>query len=88
MKWMKTGFVVLTLIVLMPSCVDDLNPKSLGSQVINATNVYNKPADYLSGLAKLYASFALSGQQGPAGSSDISGLDEGFGVYLRELSWQ
>lgn len=85
MKSLKTIFVALALIALMPSCVNDLNPKSLGSQAVTATTVYNTPADYLSGLAKLYASFALSGQQGPAGNSDISGLDEGFGVYLREL---
>jgi hypothetical protein len=85
MKSFKIILLALALIALMPSCVNDLNPKSLGSQQVTSTTVYNTPNDYLSGLAKLYASFALSGQQGPAGNSDIFGLDEGFGVYLREL---
>ncbi|MGC4023524.1 MAG: RagB/SusD family nutrient uptake outer membrane protein [Cyclobacteriaceae bacterium] len=73
------------LFLLLASCVGDLDPKNLGPTSPTAATVYNTPADYLSGLAKLYASFALSGQQGPAGNSDISGLDEGFGVYLREF---
>ncbi|MBI1769376.1 MAG: RagB/SusD family nutrient uptake outer membrane protein [Bacteroidetes bacterium] len=85
MKSIKSNFAALTVIVLMASCVGDLDPKSLGSNQVTSATVYKTPADYLSGLAKLYASFAVSGQQGPAGNSDISGLDEGFGVYLREL---
>jgi len=36
-------------------------------------------------LAKVYAGLAVSGQQGPAGAADISGIDEGFGQYLRAL---
>lgn len=75
---------IAAVLLLMTSCLKDLDPKSLGPTSPTAATVYNTPADYLSGLAKLYASFALSGQQGPAGNSDISGLDEGFGVYLRE----
>lgn len=82
MKSYKTIFA-LTLLSLMTSCFGDLDPKSLGPNAVTSTTVYNTPDDYLSGLAKLYASFALSGQQGPSGNSDISGLDEGFGVYLR-----
>ena len=34
-------------------------------------------------LAKLYAGFAVTGQDGPAGNPDITGIDEGFGQYLR-----
>ncbi|MBS1559551.1 MAG: RagB/SusD family nutrient uptake outer membrane protein [Bacteroidetes bacterium] len=84
-KIFKIQGVVAMMMLLLTSCLSDLNPKNLGSQMSNSSTVYNTPADYLSGLAKVYASFALSGQQGPAGSSDISGLDEGFGVYLRVL---
>jgi hypothetical protein len=46
--------------------------------------VYDSPEAYRQGLAKLYATFALSGQQGPAGQPDIAGIDEGFGNYLRQ----
>ncbi len=69
--------------VLLTSCLGDLDPKDLGPNVLNASNVYRTKDDFKRGLAKLYASFVLSGQQGPAGQPDISGIDEGFGVYLR-----
>ncbi|MBS1680136.1 MAG: RagB/SusD family nutrient uptake outer membrane protein [Bacteroidetes bacterium] len=85
MKSFKSITIVSATVLLLAACTGDLDPKSLGPKAVTAASVYKTPADYLSGLAKLYASFALSGQQGPAGDSDISGLDEGFGVYLREL---
>lgn len=85
MKSNKSHIVLIAVAILLGACVGDLDPKPLGANTVTAANVYNTPDDYLGGLAKLYASFAVSGQQGPAGNSDISGLDEGFGVYLREL---
>src|SRR5690606_26998389 len=50
-------------------------------------NAYQSLEDYTSGIAKVYAGLALSGQQGPAGQGDIGGIDEGFGQYLRAY-WQ
>ncbi|GIV35910.1 MAG: outer membrane protein [Cyclobacteriaceae bacterium] len=72
--------------LLLTSCLGDLDPKQLGPNVLNSANVYQTKDDYKRGLAKLYASFVLSGQQGPAGQPDIAGIDEGFGNYLR-LYW-
>jgi starch-binding outer membrane protein, SusD/RagB family len=72
------------LCLLMTSCFNDLDPKSLGPSQPTATDVYGTPESYKQGLAKLYATFALSGQQGPSGNPDISGIDEGFGNYLRQ----
>lgn len=74
---------IATLVVLFTSCYGDLDPQDQGGNLLNATNVYKTDADFKRGLAKLYAAFAVSGQQGPAGQSDISGIDEGFGQYLR-----
>ncbi len=85
MKLTKSIIVVFAIVSLLTSCFSDLDPKDLGSKAVTSATVYKTTGDYLSGLAKLYASFAVSGQQGPSGNSDISGLDEGFGVYLREL---
>jgi hypothetical protein len=65
------------------SCYQDLDPQDLGARNPTAANIYNTVEDYKSGLAKVYASLAVSGQQGPAGQGDISGIDEGFGQYLR-----
>ncbi len=72
------------ILFLMTSCFSDLDPKSLGSSVKTSADVYDSPLAYKQGLAKLYATFALSGQQGPAGQPDIEGIDEGFGNYLRQ----
>ena len=74
----------MIIAMLMTSCLSDLDPQSLGDKVTLATDVYKTPEDFKKGLAKLYATFALSGQQGPAGQPDIAGIDEGFGNYLRQ----
>lgn len=70
--------------MLMNSCFSELDPKPLGSQVTTANDVYDSPEAYKKGLAKLYATFAVSGQQGPDGQPDIAGINEGFGNYLRQ----
>ncbi|GAA3996268.1 RagB/SusD family nutrient uptake outer membrane protein [Hymenobacter fastidiosus] len=48
-------------------------------------NVYVDLQGYRQVLAKLYGGFALTGQQGPAGSGDIGGIDEGTSDYLRQF---
>jgi len=78
--------VGLAIAGLLTSCVGDLNPTSLGGNTKTAADIYKTTADYESGLAKLYATFVLTGQQGPAGNPDLQGLDEGFSQYLR-LYW-
>ena len=61
----------------------DIEPKY---DVVSA-NVYRDFANYKPILAKMYAGYAVTGQQGPAGRPDISGIDEGFSNYLRQY-WQ
>jgi hypothetical protein len=67
----------------LTSCVKDLETTPKASNVTVADQLFNDPAAYKEVLAKLYAGLAVSGQEGPAGNSDISGIDEGFGEYLR-----
>ena len=76
--------VVFTITLLMTACIGDLDVKPLDPNLVTSANVYSTPEAYKQGLAKLYATFALSGQQGPAGQPDIAGIDEGFGNYLRQ----
>ena len=57
----------------------DLYPK----YGLNSAEVYNNPENYINVLAKMYAGFVLSGNQGPAGNADIADIDEGFSPYLR-----
>ncbi|MEJ2502945.1 MAG: RagB/SusD family nutrient uptake outer membrane protein, partial [Gemmatimonadota bacterium] len=65
-------------------CTDLLvEPKS----TVTGANIFDDPASYRAFLAKLYAGLAVTGKQGPAGNSDIEGIDEGFGQYLRGY-WQ
>ncbi len=65
-------------------CTDTVvEPKS----TITEANIFSDPGSYKAFLAKIYAGLAVSGQQGPAGQPDISGIDEGFSQYLR-LYWE
>lgn len=71
------------LALMFTSCLEDLDTRPLDDNEITAADVFDDPAAYREFLAKLYAGLAVSGQQGPAGMADISGIDEGFGQYLR-----
>lgn len=77
--------LVALLIATATSCVDDLNTSPLDKDVVTSASVYETPQDYRKVLAKLYAGFATTGQQGPAGNADIQGIDEGFSSYIRQL---
>ncbi len=65
------------------SCTKVLDTVPLNPKTTTSATVFNNPAAYKSALAKLYAGLAVSGQTGPSGNPDISGIDEGFGQYLR-----
>lgn len=67
------------------SCTKELDQTP--NYQLTADQLYATPASSLQVLARLYATFAVSGQQGPAGQPDISGIDEGFSNYLRQY-WQ
>lgn len=75
--------LIFTFIIFNTGCFNDLNTIPTDPSIESADVIYNSPESYLKGLAKIYAGFAVSGQEGPAGKSDISGIDEGFGQYLR-----
>jgi hypothetical protein len=84
---MKKIFYIVSIIAVLSmlavSCMKDLDTVPLDNDVITAASVYENPDSYKQVLAKLYAGLAVSGQTGPSGNADISGIDEGFGQYLR-----
>jgi hypothetical protein len=84
MTFNRSASLFAATVLLMTSCLNDLDPESLGDKVKTQADVYKTNEDYKRGLAKIYATFALSGQQGPSGQPDIAGIDEGFGNYLRQ----
>ena len=77
--------VILLTTFLFSSCVQDLTVEPIDPNVNTLNNVFKDPSAYKQALAKLYASFAISGQTGGGGGSpDISGIDENFGNYIRQ----
>jgi starch-binding outer membrane protein, SusD/RagB family len=74
-----------TTMLLMMSCLGDLDVKPIDPNLATADKVYTDTQSYKAGLAKLYAAFALTGQQGPAGQGDVAGVDEGFSDFVRSL---
>lgn len=83
-RFIRSTLVTAVALVAGVACTDPtVAPKS----TINSETVFSEVSAYRSLLAKVYAGLAVSGQQGPGGSPDISGLDEGFSQYWR-LYWQ
>jgi hypothetical protein len=72
-------------VAMLLSCVGDLDVVPLDPLVITSATVYTDTQSFKAGLAKLYATFALTGQEGPAGDGDVDGVDEGFSSFTRSL---
>jgi starch-binding outer membrane protein, SusD/RagB family len=53
---------------------------------VTSVQVYSTPTGIKEALAKVYGSFALTGNEGPAGEGDIAGIDEGTSEFFR-LFW-
>ena len=72
-------------LIAFSSCSKDLNLTPQNAQL--PSQVYSSTTGYKAVLAKIYGTLSISGDQGPAGSPDISGgLDEGSQVgFIRAL---
>ena len=79
-KFLFAGMIAVFLTV---SCTKDLDVTLDDPTLFTSNDFFKDEASYKQFLAKLYAGLAVSGQTGPAGNSDISGIDEGFGQYWR-----
>ncbi len=74
---------ILSLIVVMlASCTKDLDRQPKYGNT--AETLYKDLPGYKSVLAKTYAGLTLTGNAGPDGQGDVSGIDEGFSSYLRQ----
>ncbi len=82
-KLFNISLLALALIFIVTACTKDLDVVPLDPDEVTSENIYKDPAAYKQVLAKLYAGLSVSGQEGPSGQPDISGIDEGFGQYLR-----
>ncbi|MFN7117911.1 MAG: RagB/SusD family nutrient uptake outer membrane protein [Saprospiraceae bacterium] len=78
------NIISIFLLLAVSSCTDlDLQPLSSTTPEV----LFSDESSYKAFIAKVYAGLAVTGQSGPAGSGDISSLDEGFSNYLRQY-WQ
>lgn len=71
----KNSVIAIVLVLSLGSCAKKLDlfpPNDLTPE-----KAYSTAAGYKSVLAKVYGGLASTGNSGPAGSSDIQGLDEG-----------
>lgn len=83
---MRNNIIKVAMVAVMAvsavACTKDLDRQPFYD--VTSASVYNDFANYKQILAKVYAGLAVSGQQGPSGRPDISGIDEGFSTYLRQ----
>lgn len=78
-KLITTLLAVMFAMGLSTSCVSDLDVEPIDPSV---TQTFNQDGVF----AKIYASMALTGQEGPAGNGDVDGIDEGTSAFVR-LIW-
>ena len=85
MKNIFISFLFILSISIVVSCHDDLNQSPIDPDSFTEENVFASVNEAKGALAKLYASLALTGQNGPAGNADIADIDEGFSQFSRML---
>ena len=69
----------------LSSCVGDLNVTPIDPNIQLPGDVLNSQEAYNQLLAKVYQGLACSSSYGQDGSPDISGVDGGYGQYLRAM---
>lgn len=79
-----SNLLMIVFLLGLGACTDlDLQP----TDRVTAEVLFKDESAYRAFIARVYAGLAVTGQSGPAGSADISSLDEGFSNYLRQY-WQ
>jgi len=85
MKKLNNIIMVATIFIMLSSCMKDLDLTPIDPAVSTSLDLFKNEAAYKQALAKLYATYAVSGQTGGGGGNpDIAGIDENFGNYLRQ----
>lgn len=79
------GISFLMLSVLTTSCTEELNQSPESKDTVSGDELYSNPSAYKQTFSKILSGLATTGQQGPFGKPDITGLDEGETQYVRAL---
>jgi hypothetical protein len=80
-KYITIVFALVLVLVIVTACMDDLN--QLPHVETTSASVYQHPDNYKAVLAKLYASFVISGQEKGGGNPDIASDNGENSDYLR-----
>ncbi|MFA6813540.1 MAG: RagB/SusD family nutrient uptake outer membrane protein, partial [Bacteroidaceae bacterium] len=75
----------LSVVALITSCTGDLNVDPIDPNLDTPNKVLQTENNYKQLLAKCYSALSVSSPDGSSGDPDISGIDGGFGQYLRAL---
>ncbi|MDW5288001.1 RagB/SusD family nutrient uptake outer membrane protein [Formosa sp. PL04] len=82
----KIFIPILTISLVMVSCQDELNQDPIDPDSFTEQDVFANATEAKGALAKLYASLALTGQNGgDNGAADIPDINQGFSQYTRML---
>jgi hypothetical protein len=79
----KIMLTVALLAVSITSCKKNLILAP--NNQISSQQVFSTPLGYTQAMAKVYGSYANTGNTGPYGSGDIQGVDEGTSDFFREF---
>ncbi|MCR4603048.1 MAG: RagB/SusD family nutrient uptake outer membrane protein [Prevotella sp.] len=80
----KSGLLTFGMAAVV-SCTGDLDVTPIDPNLDTPENVLTSTEAYNQLLAKCYSALAVSSPDGSGGGPDISGIDGGFGQYLRAL---
>lgn len=69
----------------LSSCVNDLDVEPIDPSITLPKDVLDSEYAFLQVLAKCYQGLSCSASQGPDSDPDISGVDGGYGQYVRAL---
>lgn len=81
----RRALVAAAALMLGAAACTDITTEPVST--VTGSNIFNDPGSYRAFIAKIYGGLQVTGQQGPAGSGDIEGIDEGFSHYMRQY-WQ
>ncbi len=84
-KYSKYWCGLIAVTFLLTACHKNLD--RFPPNDITSAQLYTSELGYKQVLAKVYGSMALTGNNGPAGSGDVAGIDEGTSDFLR-LFWK
>ena len=82
----KVSFGLAVFGMVFSSCKKVLDLEPLND--VTSEVAYSSVQGYRQALAKVYGSFALTGNAGPAGSADVVGLDEGSNGDFFRTFWK